>query len=52
MENSQFRFERVLLIDNNMKVINILGNYGTEEKAIILLSKKPFLELESSESYD
>ena len=52
MENNRFNFERVLLIDNNIKVINILGNYGGEDKAIILLSKKAFLELDSDEQYN
>ena len=52
MENNRFRFERVLLIDNNTKIINILGNYGGDQKAIMLLSKKPFPQIDSDQNYE
>ena len=50
-KDKKFIFERVLLIDQNHKKINILGNFGNEEKAIILLEKNNFPEIKSNDDF-
>lgn len=39
-----FQFEKIIDINTHTKTLNILGNYGTEEKCILIIEKLSFNE--------